>query len=55
MVAAAENAVAAVAEAEPTAGPSGLCGKWRVAQPSVDPSVMDAVEEVCKNYLINFN
>ena len=33
MVAAAENAVAAVseAEAEPTAGPSGLCGKWRVA------------------------
>ena len=33
MVAAAENAVAAVAEAEvePTAGPSGLCSKWRVA------------------------
>ena len=50
--AAAENAVAE-AEAEPTARPTGLCGKRRAAQPSADPSFMDAVEEVCKNYFIN--
>ena len=45
-------AVNAVAEAEPTARPTGLCGKRRAAQPSADPSFMDAVEEVCKNYFI---
>ena len=50
--AAAVNAVAE-AEAEPTARPTGLCGKRRAAQPSADPSFMDAVEEVCKNYFIN--
>ena len=51
---AAEDAAAVVdeAEAEPTAGPSILCGKRRAAQPSADPSFMDAVEEVCKNYFI---
>ena len=45
-----ESAAAVVVEeeAEPTAGPSGLCGKRRTAQPSADPSFMDAVEEVCK-------
>ena len=37
-------------EAEPTAGPYGLCGNRRAAQPSADPSFMDAVEEVCKNH-----
>ena len=46
-------AVVVEEEAEPTAGPSGLCGKRRTAQPSADPSFMDAVEEVCKNYFIN--
>ena len=51
MAAAAVNAVAE-AEAEPTARPTGLCGKRRAAQPSADPSFMDAVEEVCKNYFI---
>ena len=40
-------------EAEPTAGPSGLCGRRREAQPSPDPSFMDAGEEVCKNYYSN--
>ena len=49
--AAAVNAVAE-AEAEPTARPTGLCGKRRAAPPSADPSFMDAVEEVCKNYFI---
>ena len=47
------TAAAAVDEAEPTAGPSGLCGRRREAQPSPDPSFMDAVEEVCKNYYSN--
>ena len=37
-------------EAEPTAGPYGLCGNRRAAQPSADPSFMDAVEEVFKNH-----
>ena len=40
-------------EAEPTAGPSGLCGRRRAAQPSPDASFVDAVEEVCKNYFIH--
>ena len=40
-------------EAEPTAGPSGLCGRRRAAQPSPDASFADAVEEVCKNYFIH--
>ena len=39
-------------EAEPTAGPSGLCDRRRAVQPSPDASFEDAVEEVCKNYLI---
>ena len=40
-------------EAEPTAGPSGLCGRRRAAQPSPDASFVDTVEEVCKNYFIH--
>ena len=40
---------AAADEAEPTAGPSGLCGRRRDAQHSPDASFVDAVEEVCKN------
>ena len=49
-VVAADEAVAD--EAEPTAGPSGLCDRRRAVQPSPDASFEDAVEEVCKNYLI---
>ena len=47
------TAAVAVDEAEPTAGPSGLCGRRRAAQPSPDASFVDAVEEVCKNYFIH--
>ena len=39
---------AAADGAEPTAGPSGLCGMGRAAQPSPDESFEDAVGEVCK-------
>ena len=39
---------AAADGAEPTAGPSGLCGRRRAAQPSPDESFEDAVGEVCK-------
>ena len=51
--AAVEEDEAAADEVEPTAGPSGLCGRRRAAQPSPDSSFADAVEEVCKNYFIN--
>ena len=44
---------AAADEAEPTAGPSGLCGMRRAAQLSPETSFVDAVEEVCKNYFIH--
>ena len=47
-VSSAATAVVAADEAEPTAGPSGLCGRRRATQPSPDLSFMDAVEEVCK-------
>ena len=47
------TAAAAADEAEPTAGPSGLCGRRCEVQPSPDPSFRDAVEEVCKNYYSN--
>ena len=39
---------AAADGAEPTTGPSGLCGRRRAAQPSPDESFEDAVGEVCK-------
>ena len=48
---AADEAVAD--EAEPTARPSGLCGRRRAAQQTPDASFADAVEEVCKNYFSN--
>ena len=54
--AAADEAVAdeaAADGAEPTAGPSGLCGRRCAAQPSPNLSFMDAVERVCKNYCSN--
>ena len=47
---AAATATVDAVEAEPTAGPYGLCGNRRAAQPSVGPSFMDAGEEVCKNH-----
>ena len=46
MVAAVDAAVDA-AEAEPIAGPSGLCGQRPDAAPSQDASFTDAMEEVC--------
>ena len=52
-VSGAATAAVAADEAEPTAGPSGLCGRRRAAQPSPDASFVDAVEEVCKNYFIH--
>ena len=51
--AAVEADEAAADDAEPTAGPSGLCGRQRAVQPSPDASFEDAVEEVCKNYFIH--
>ena len=47
-VSSAATAAVAADGAEPTAGPSGLCGRRCAAQPSPDASFEDAVGEVGK-------
>ena len=43
---------AEVEQAEPIAGPSGLCGQQLSAAPSQDAMFIDAMEEVCTIQII---